>query len=176
MVDLDQHTDIVRFVVEGCLQGCKQTRRKKPEKPEKVRESGLKASKMGWKEIKVWEFGLHESRNSCKSKKTYIPMFKIWPSTVTPRWPPIKNSWTPWKNLWPRISSVFTQVSSKSIDSCRRRSVLSIFEQWPQMTPRWPLTPNSWTPLLSPTWWSLCPSIMKIHQCIFEKHFLIVNG
>ena len=43
------------------------------EKSEKVCESGLKASKTGWKEIKVQEFGLHESRNSCKSRKTYIP-------------------------------------------------------------------------------------------------------
>ena len=56
------------------LQGCKLTRRKKPEKPKKVCESGLKASKTRWKEIKVREFGLHESRNFCNlSRKTYIP-------------------------------------------------------------------------------------------------------
>ena len=51
------------------------------------------------------------------------------------------------------------------------RSILRVFEQWPQMTPRWTLTPNSWTPLLSPTWWSLCPIIMKIHQDIWEEAF-----
>ena len=33
-------------------------------KPEKVSESRLKASKTGWKEIKVWEFGVHEGLKS----------------------------------------------------------------------------------------------------------------
>ena len=50
----------------------------------------------------------------------------------------------------PLAKDLFTQVSSKSIELCRRRSVLSIFEQLLKTTPRWPLTPNSWTPLLSP--------------------------
>ena len=105
-------------------------------------------------------------------------LFKIWPSTVTPNDPKMTSDQkflnTPKE---PLAKDLFTQVSSKYIESCRWRSVLSVFEQWPQMTPRWPLTPNSWTPLLSPTWWSLCPSITKIHQEIFEKkHFLIVDG
>ena len=51
----------------------------------------------------------------------------------------------------PPAKDLFTQVSSKSIESCRWRSVLSIFEKRLQMTPRWPLTPNSWTPpIVSP--------------------------
>ena len=49
----------------------------------------------------------------------------------------------------------------------------------PKMTPRWPLTPNSWTPLLPPpppTWWSLYRNITNIHQGIFEKkHFVILD-
>ena len=61
----------------------------------------------------------------------------------------------------PPAKDLFTQVSSKSIESCRRRSVLGIFEQRLQMTPRWPLTPNSWTPLLSP---HLMIIISKYHE------------
>ena len=78
-------------------------------------------------------------------------LFKIWPSTVTPNDPKMTSDQkflnTPKE---PPVKDLFTQVSSWSIESCWRRSVLSVFEQWPQMTPRWPLTPNSWTPLLSP--------------------------
>ena len=67
------HTPWLRYSVDTHLvhtQGCKLTLRKKPEK---VHESGLKTSKTGWKYVKVWEFGLHNRKNSCKSRKTYIP-------------------------------------------------------------------------------------------------------
>ena len=75
----------------------------------------------------------------------------------------------------PLPKDLFTPVSSKSIESCSRRSVLSIFEQWLQMIPRWPLTPNFWTPLLFP---HLMITVSKYYddQRTFEKkHFLIVN-
>ena len=107
-------------------------------------------------------------------------LFKIWSSTVTPNDPKMTSDQkflnTPKE---PLAKDLFTQVSSKSIESCRWRSVLSVFEQWPQMTlddlwpqiPEHPYCPITWC------WWSLCPSITKIHQCIFEKkHFLIVDG
>ena len=67
----------------------------------------------------------------------------------------------------PLAKNLFTQISSKSIELCRRKSILSIFER-PQITPRW-------HPYCS-LWWSLYPSITKIHQGIlFVKHFLIVH-
>ena len=112
MVDLDQHTDIVRFVVEGCL-----------------------------------KFDL-----------------QLWPQNDL-------GSKIPGHLKEPMAKDLFTQVSSKSIESCRRKRFLSVFEQRSQMTPRWPSTPNLWTPLLSPTWWLLCPSIMRIISVHIQKAF-----
>ena len=111
-VDLDQHIDIVSFVVGDCL--------------------------------------------------------KIDLSTLTPRWPSIKNSWTPRKNLWPRFSSPkFHQNLLNYVDG----AFWAYLNNDPQMTfdPKFLNTPS-----VPPPWWSLCPSITKIHQGIFEKHFLFV--
>ena len=106
-------------------------------------------------------------------------LFKIWPSTVTPNDPKMTSDQkflnTPKE---PPAKDLFTQVSSKSIESCRRRRVLCIFKQWPQMTPRWPLTPKSWTPLMSP---HLMIIVSKYHKNLSrhiweETFFLIVDG
>ena len=60
-------------------------------------------------------------------------LFKIWLSTVTPRWPPIKNSWTPWKNLWPSISSPkFHQNLLNHVDE-------EAFWAYLNNDPKWPL-------------------------------------
>ena len=125
MVDLDQHTGILRFVVEGCL-----------------------------------KFDLQK-----------------WPQ-MTPRWPPIKNFWTSGKNLWLRISSPkFNQNLLNHVDKEAFWAYLNNDPNDPKWPPddRWPQIPEH--PYCPPTWWSLHPSITKIHHNIFKKkHFLIVNG
>ena len=42
---------------------------------------------------------------------------------------------------------------------CKKDNILSIFQQWPKLTPRWLLIPTSWTPLMS-----LHPRSFKLHQ------------
>ena len=101
-------------------------------------------------------------------------LFKIWPFNSDPNDPKMTSDQKLLNTLKePLAKNLFTQVSSKSIELCRQKSILSIFE-WPKITPRRPSTANSWHPYCSP-WWSLYPSITKIHQGIFVKHFLIVH-
>ena len=79
----------------------------------------------------------------------------------------------------PPAKDLFTQVSSKSIVSCSRRSVLSVFEQWPQMTPRWPLTPNFWVPILFPPPDDHCVQVSRKSTETYSRRsisFLIVDG
>ena len=83
---------------------CKLTRKKKPEKE---CEYGLKASKMGWKQIKVQEFELHESRNSCKSRETCIPGAFLIKSKALQTWSskyhthsPLHGSHYPTLEMW----------------------------------------------------------------------------
>ena len=86
MVELAQHTDIVRFVVEGCL-----------------------------------KFDLQQ-----------------WPQ-MTPRWPLIKNSWAPQKNLRPRISSPkFHQNLLNHVDE---EAYLNNDPKWP-LDDLWPQIPE----------------------------------
>ena len=107
-------------------------------------------------------------------------LFKIWPFNSNPKWPQ--------DDLRSKIPEHLERTSGqgslhpsfiKSIESCRWRSILSVLNndpKWPwPLDDLWPQIPDH--PYHPPTWWSLCPSITKIHQDIFEKkHFLIVDG
>ena len=113
--------------------------------------------KSPWTLFDGWPRPTHWHSQIC-----YRRLFKIWPSTVTPNDPKMTSD-QKFLNI-PKESlakDFFTQVSSKSIESCRWQSVLSVFEQWHQMTPRWPLTQNSWTPLLLP---HLMIIVSKYHE------------
>ena len=111
-------------------------------------------------------------------------LFKIWPSTVTPNDPKMTSDQkflhTPKEPLvWPMISSPkFHQNLLNHVDE-------EAFWAYLNNDPKWPLD-DLWPQISEhpkfppPTWWSLCSSIMKIHQDIREEAFfltaLIVNG
>ena len=80
-------------------------------------------------------------------------LLKIWLSTVTPRWPPIKNSWTPRKNLWPSIySPKFHQNLLNHVDE-------EAFWAYLNNDPKWPLN-DIWLQIPEPPY--LSPYLMII--------------
>ena len=98
-----------------------------------------------WTLFDNWHWPTHWHGQFCWGSR-----FKIWSFKVTPNNPKMTFNKKFLNTLKePLAKDLVTQVSSKSIELCRWRSVLSVFELWSQMTPRWPLTPNSWTPLMS---------------------------
>ena len=95
-----------------------------------------------------------------------------WPLMTKRQWPIKIPKDLAQKNLWPRIAS--PKFYQYVLNYEGKEAFRGKLKKWPLRTSRWPLTPNSWTHPLSPHL-MIIPSIRKINQGIFEKHFLIVD-